>query len=255
MAIKDMKTINVLNYNQNIVIVSTKHDSYTIEPAINSENPTSLPLSLDEILYINGNSAAFKTGILRFPKEIEKEMYEDYLRIPNWEDLLTIQDIEKIILHPTIEGLTKIINIKDTGMFDRVRGVFVRLKNTNDDDISLRVEKIIQARLDELRRGDRNTEIIIKAKDTVTSIATEEVDELIDPSIECDVDETLTDDDYTSERVSPISPDVSDEDETENIEIETKGNYVMEVVKDLYHAGMRIYRMQSIRNINTETTE
>ena len=178
MAIKDMKTINVLNYNQNIVIVSTKHDSYTIEPATNSENPTSLPLSLDEILYINGNSAAFKTGILRFPKEIEKEMYEDYLRIPNWEDLLTIQDIEKIILHPTIEGLTKIINIKDTGMFDRVRGVFVRLKNTNDDDISLRVEKIIQARLDELRRGVRNTEIIIKAKDTVAQIATEEVDEL-----------------------------------------------------------------------------
>lgn len=178
MAIKDMKTINVLNYNQNIVIVSTKHDSYTIEPAINSENPTSLPLSLDEILYINGNSAAFKTGILRFPKEIEKEMYEDYLRIPNWEDLLTIQDIEKIILYPTIEGLTKIINIKDTGMFDRVRGVFVRLKNTNNEDISLRVEKIIQARLDELRRGVRNTEIIIKAKDAVAPIATEEVDEL-----------------------------------------------------------------------------
>ena len=63
-------------------------------------------------------------------------------------------------------------------MFDRVRGVFVRVKNKNDDDISLRVEKIIQARLDELRRGVRNTEIIIKAKDTVTPIATEEVDEL-----------------------------------------------------------------------------
>ena len=178
MSIKEMKTINVLNYNENIVVVSTKHDSYAIEPATNSDNPTILPLTLEEILYINGNSAAFKTGILRFPKEIEKEMYEDYLRIPNWEDLLTIQDIEKIILHPTIEGLTKIINIKDTGMFDRVRGVFVRLKNTNDDDISLRVEKIIQARLDELRRGVRNTEIIIKAKDTVAPIATEEVDEL-----------------------------------------------------------------------------
>ena len=173
-----MKTINVLNYNQNIVIVSTKHDSYTIEPAINSENPTALPLSLDEILYINGNSAAFKTGILRFPKEIEKEMYEDYLRIPNWEDLLTIQDIEKTILHPTIEGLTKIINIKDTGMFDRVRGIFVRLKNTNDDDISLRVEKIIQARLDELRRGIRNTTITVKAKDAVSNIPNEEVDAL-----------------------------------------------------------------------------
>lgn len=83
----------------------------------------------------------------------------------------------------------------------------------------------------------------------------EEVDELIDPSVECDVDATVTDDDYASEMVSPVSPDVSDEDATENIEIETKGNYVMEVVKDLYHDGMRIYRMRSIRNINTETTE
>ena len=30
MSIKEMKTINVLNYNENIVVVSTKHDSYAI---------------------------------------------------------------------------------------------------------------------------------------------------------------------------------------------------------------------------------
>ena len=55
MPIKEMKTINVLNYNENIVVVSTKHDSYAIEPANNSDNPY-LPLTLEEILYINGNS-------------------------------------------------------------------------------------------------------------------------------------------------------------------------------------------------------
>ena len=176
--IKDMKTINVLNYNSSTVVISTKHDSYAIEPAIDSDNPTILPLTLDEILYANANSMAFKSGILRFPEDIEKEMYEDYLRIPNWESLLTIKQIENIILHPTMEGLTKLVNVKDSGIFDRIRGVFIRLKNTTNDDISLRVEKIIEARGNELRNGIRNTQIVIKARDAVSSVSTDEVDGL-----------------------------------------------------------------------------
>lgn len=176
--IKDMKTINVLNYNSSTVVISTKHDSYAIEPAIDSDNPTILPLTLDEILYANANSMAFKSGILRFPEDIEKEMYEDYLRIPNWENLLTIKQIENIILHPTMEGLTKLVSVKDSGIFDRIRGVFIRLKNTTNDDIFLRVEKIIEARGNELRNGIRNTQIVIKARDAVSSVSTDEVDGL-----------------------------------------------------------------------------
>ena len=176
--IKDMKTINVLNYNSSTVVISTKHDSYAIEPAIDSDNPTILPLTLDEILYANANSMAFKSGILRFPEDIEKEMYEDYLRIPNWESLLTIKQIENIILHPTMEGLTKLVSVKDSGIFDRIRGVFIRLKNTTNDDISLRVEKIIEARGNELRNGIRNTQIVIKARDAVSTVSTDEVDGL-----------------------------------------------------------------------------
>lgn len=176
--IKDMKTINLLNYNENIVVVSTKHDSYAIEPAVDSDTPTILPLNLEEILYINGNSAAFKSGLLRFPEDIEKEMYEDYLRIPNWKDLLTIKEMEDIILYPTMDKLLKLVGIKDTGTFDRLRGVFTRLKNTTDNDISMRVESIIKARAEELRRGIRNTEIVIKPKDVVTAMPTEEVDAL-----------------------------------------------------------------------------
>ena len=176
--IKDMKTINVLNYNSSTVVISTKHDSYAIEPAIDSDNPTILPLTLDEILYANANSMAFKSGILRFPEDIEKEMYEDYLRIPNWESLLTIKQIENIILHPTMKGLTKLVSVKDSGIFDRIRGVFIRLKNTTNDDISLRVEKIIEARGNELRNGIRNTQIVIKARDAVFSVSTDEVDGL-----------------------------------------------------------------------------
>lgn len=181
--IKDMKTINLLNYNENVVVVSTKHDSYAIEPAIDSETPTILPLNLEEILYINGNSAAFKSGILRFPEEIEKEIYEDHLRIPNWKDLLTIKEMEDIILRPTMEKLVRLVGIKDVGTFDRLRGAFTRLKNTTNSDISMRVERIINARSDELRRGIRNTEIVIKPKDTASVIQNEEVDALKEQNI------------------------------------------------------------------------
>lgn len=176
MGVKDRKTINVLNYNQSVVVVSTRHDNYTIEPAIDSSNPTSLPLSLDEILYINGNSNAFKSGLLRFEEDIQEEMYMDFLRIPNWKDLLTVKEIEEIIINPTVDGLNKLISIKDDGVFGRVRGIFIKLKNTTNDDISLRVEKIINARSEELRRGIRNTQISIQPKDTISSVSNVEVD-------------------------------------------------------------------------------
>lgn len=42
----------------------------------------------------------------------------------------------------------------------------------------LRVEKIIEARGNELRNGIRNTQIVIKARDAVSSVSTDEVDGL-----------------------------------------------------------------------------
>lgn len=75
----------------------------------------------------------------------------------------------------------------------------------------------------------------------------EEVDELIRPVEDCSITPVFEEEEE-EELVSPATPDVLSDDETENIEIETKGNYVLEVVKDLYHAGMKIYRMKSVRN-------
>lgn len=178
MAIKDRKTLELLNYNENTVIVSTRHDSYAIEPAIDSDTPTVFPLTIEEIVYINGNSVAFKNGILRFREDVEQEVYEELLNIQNWRDLITIKEIENIILSPTVDGLNRLISIKDSGIFDMVRGVFTRLKNNTDGDISLRVQDIIKARSEELRRGIRNSQIVIKPKDAMVSVTGDEVDSL-----------------------------------------------------------------------------
>lgn len=178
MSIKDMKTIKVLNYNPNCVVVSTRNDSYKIEAAVDSETPTEFPLTLDDVIYINADSVAFKKGLLRFPKDIEKEMYEDYLNIHNWEDLITNKEIENILIHPTVEGLTKILDIKDDCVFDRVKMIFVKLKNITSGDISLKTQNLINARADELRREIRKTRIEIKPKDLAPIANSEEVDAL-----------------------------------------------------------------------------
>ena len=165
MLIKDMKTINVYNFNQNVVVVSTKHDSYVVEPDKDIETTTTLPLTMYEIVEIKVNSNAFKNGLLSFSEDIEKEMYEDVLHILNWEDLLKPDQIEDIILNPTNDKLQKILNIKDSGMFDKVRAVFARLKNTTNKDISMRVEQLIEFRYSELRRGIRTSSYVFTQED------------------------------------------------------------------------------------------
>lgn len=73
--LSDMKRISVLNYNENCVYVKTEpQKSVKIEASENGE-PSVIPLTLDEIKFIN-NSSAFKTGNLEFPEDIEDELYE-----------------------------------------------------------------------------------------------------------------------------------------------------------------------------------
>lgn len=180
MSIRDKQVINVLNYNDSIVVVSTRDNGYAVNPRdIDGGAPSILPLSFSEIEYINSNSNAFKSGYLRFPKEIEEEMYTE-LRIVGWEDILTNEEIEQILLHPTIEGLQKILSIKSSTVFERVRGIFTVLKNSGDGNISIRVDRIISERYKELVNKKTKTDISLVPKDvaSIQSVSTEEVDSL-----------------------------------------------------------------------------
>ena len=178
MSIKNKEIINVLNYNTNIVTVSTKNDNYSLQAA-EDDIPSILPLTPSEIEYINGNSVAFKDGHLRFPEEIEEEVYVDLLRIANWKDILTNKEIKEIILNPTIEGLQKLIGIKNSSVFERVRGIFIQLKNNGNEDVSTRVERIINTRYKELLNRQIKSDIILQPKDIVSNnIPNEEVNAL-----------------------------------------------------------------------------
>lgn len=164
MSIRDNLTIPVLNYNNFNVSTSTNIKEYFFE-ASDGVNPTIQYMSFPELVYVNGITSCFRTGLLMFDESQQEEIYTE-LKIPNWKDILTNAVIKDIILHPTKEGLEKIINITDNSIFDRIVGIMIGLKNDNADDISMRVVRTIEERALELRRGITKTQIKITFKET-----------------------------------------------------------------------------------------
>ena len=124
--IKETEKISVLNYNENRVSVVVSPDkSYSFDPSTDGETPTVIPMTIDEIRYAN-NSSAFKTGLLFFDKTKEEDVYET-LNIVDWKNILKNSDIRDIILHPTYEGLDRIISVKDSSTFERIRTAYQKL--------------------------------------------------------------------------------------------------------------------------------
>lgn len=144
-----------------------------MEPAVNGE-PSTLPLTLDEIKYVN-NTRAFKSGSLEFPSDIEEDVYSE-LRIDT-SKLLKLSEIRKILLEPTKDGLIKIISITSLSDFDRVRGQFQKLKSEGYK-LTLDIADIIERRTKELFNNQVKTSIQIGDADTSTSIENARVAEL-----------------------------------------------------------------------------
>lgn len=167
------KTYLVLNYDGNPVAVSTRHESCII-PGGTNDQPSSMPFSLDEIIQINSNSPVFKMGLLWFEKEFEKDIYEE-CRIRNWQDILSNEEIEDIIIHPTLAKLEKLLAIENEQYFERCYGIYIGLKNASYA-ITQNVENIMLARRKELRNRKHKTGILLTKKET-TNVTEEALNE------------------------------------------------------------------------------
>lgn len=177
MAISKTKNYLVLNYGHSPIGISTRHENYLI-PGAEGDVPASIPLTIDEIQVVNSNSPVFKVGMLRFEAKDEKDIYEE-LRIPNWQDILTDQDIENILLNPDAETLQKLVSIESEPYYERIRGVYMGLKSSGAA-ISLNVSNAIEARREELLRHKHTTDIRVTANPNGQNktVSSEEVDDL-----------------------------------------------------------------------------
>ena len=157
------KTFLVINEGTSSVAVSTRHESILIE------GKQSYPFTQDEIRQINGNSNAFKIGLLFFEKECEEEMYSD-LRIRNWKTILHNDQIEEMLMHPTADDVETILAIDSVAYFERVRGLCIMLKNTGKE-VPTKIDSMVNARWRELSSGRLGTSISVKKS---TPVATED---------------------------------------------------------------------------------
>ena len=133
-------------------------------------------MTFEQIRYAN-NYNTFRGGFLFFEDAKKEEIYEE-LGISNWKDILTNDEIKEILTNPTYEGLNKIVAIKDSAVFERVRAVFHKLKADGANDLSVRVQQIISTRYKELQNKKVTTSIVIEKKDIVSPAPTQEVETL-----------------------------------------------------------------------------
>ena len=163
MSIKDNMAVPVLNYNSNYVFAVSNIQTYTFTPAQDGI-PSVCYISFPEIVYINSASDCFRTGLLMFREDVQEEVYKE-IQFADWKSIITNKEIRDILTKPTKEGLEKLIQITNESVFSRVKSVLVELKNSNADDISNRVIKVIDSRWTELKRGIFKSKIQISFKD------------------------------------------------------------------------------------------
>lgn len=174
--INSTKTFNVLNKIQSPFSCETKIGSFVLWGGT-SEHPYRLPLTIEEIRAINNVTNAFRIGRIWFDEADAKAIYAD-LRIADWEDILTDEQIEDIITRLDLEGFKKILAIRDEGYFERIRGVYIGMKNAGIS-ISSKADNIIKARHEEFRKKQRTTKIIISEQDiSQNAVKPKEVDAL-----------------------------------------------------------------------------
>ena len=173
MSFEDNK-VTLLNYNPFTVCVPTETRTYTFSPCYDYGRPTIVNVSFPDVEYINSRSNAFRNGLLFFLPEKQESIYK-VLSIFDWKNILTNQEIEQIMLNPTVDGIKKLISVKDVSVFDRVYSIMTYLSNS-EVDLSNRVIRVIRARHRELKRGIFNTQI--EVQENILDTKKENVDAL-----------------------------------------------------------------------------
>ena len=172
----DLQNITVLNYNENEVFVDSSKEHYKFNASRDGVTPTMQNIPISELQYICSNTDVIVTGWLTFDEDEKDEIYTA-LRLPNWREILTNEDISNILTNPTMEGLQRIIDITNLTYFDRVRIVMFRLLN-DGVDISSKVKNVVDRRYGELQKRQRVSSIILNPRIGEKKVSNEQVQEL-----------------------------------------------------------------------------
>lgn len=151
-SIQEENKIKVYNHSPARIAVQGRLRGYLFEPQTDGF-PTFEIMSFEEIEYINSKSPVFRTGALRFDESVEEAVFDALGYVDYKTNLLTEEQIQEMLSHPTVENQKKILAIRDIATFERVRGYAVCMANTGDVRISSVMTHLLNMRFNELQRG------------------------------------------------------------------------------------------------------
>ena len=168
-----MENIKLLNYMSSPISVSTRDKNLMIAPCVDGV-PGFEYFTEREIEYINSVSTVLRTGALEFEEDIRDKMYRK-LSIPDWETRCLFEnDLDDMLLHPSLATMQRIVDITDLISIERVRGHVVRLI-ANQADVSVKVRDIVNKRFEEINRGERKSKIVLSPAVPKKTAAEEEI--------------------------------------------------------------------------------
>lgn len=154
-----MSTIyKILNYSPSPVSFATRERHYLADGG-SIEEPFAVLLDESELIEANYATRVFKDGFL-FPEVDQAEEVYRMLKIASWQDILRDGEIRDIIMHPTADGLRKIVAIDSNSAFGRVWSILAVLR-ISGEDVPNQSVKVITARREELDRGEKVSQIAI----------------------------------------------------------------------------------------------
>ena len=170
---KDIRVYNECPFQVNLI---GQRREYIFPPCLDGE-PTMNFVDFDEIEYAHSRYNQFSIGLLIFNEEDREGMYQT-LGIKDWQNKVWFNsDIEDIIMHPTLDKMQRVIDIKESITLERVRGMMVRFINEKRD-VSQNVINIVNQRYRELSSGNVKSKIVIRQADVEQHVSADEVAEL-----------------------------------------------------------------------------
>lgn len=169
----DIRVYSELPFQINLV---GQHREYTFPPCLDGE-PTMNFVDWSDIEYAHSRGNLFSVGLLIFSEDEREEIYRE-LGIRDWKDKVWFdRDIVDAIENPTLDKMQRVIDIKDSLTFERIRGKVTMYVNRGRD-VSQKVVNIVEQRYRELTAGVRSSKIVIKSTDVEKPVSSEEVADL-----------------------------------------------------------------------------
>lgn len=169
---KDM--VRVYNRGRCGVALGLQDRSVLLQGTLDPEFPTMETFTLKELEYVNTHTPVIRNGMIEFNEEEREEIY-NALRCKDWRDTCIFEnEINDMLISPSLEIMQKILNVKDMPTIDRIYAHMEALIAHNAVDVSNRVQMVVRERRKELTNGTTVTKIRVTPKQPEAQTVTQE---------------------------------------------------------------------------------